>query len=271
MGAVGISSRGSGNVGNGRDLPSYRVLGVPVTAATETDLVDLVTTAVDTGERQIILSQNLHGVHTYLNDAEFRRLHDRPGMTIHIDGTPLIWAARLRRLPIRSEHRTGVIDWICPVLNVARNEGWRVYHLGGAEAELAEALAMLAERYPGISPKGHQGFFDTTAGSPEMQSVLSDIRRFKPDLLLIGMGMGRQEKWILDNMDLVDAPAIVTVGSVMKLLTGELWTPPRWTGRLGIEWLFRFVQQPRATLWRYFVEPWQIAEALVQERFALRP
>lgn len=271
MSALDISNQGIGTVADGSYLPSYRVLGVPVTAATDTDLVDLVTVAVDTGEQRIILSQNLHGVHTYLHDAEFRRLHESPGITIHIDGTPLIWAARLRRLPIRSEHRTGVVDWIRPLLSEAKREGWRVYHLGGDESELSEALAMLTAQYPGIHSAGHQGFFDTTPGSSESRAVLSEIRRFQPDLLLVGMGMGRQEKWILENFDVVDAPAIVTVGSVMKLLTGELWTPPRWTGRLGVEWLFRFAQQPHVTFRRYFVEPWQIAGALVQRRFRLRP
>jgi N-acetylglucosaminyldiphosphoundecaprenol N-acetyl-beta-D-mannosaminyltransferase len=269
VGVGEATSRGDG-AGSTDGPASYRVLGVPVAAVTDTDLVALVAAAVGTGDQQIILSQNLHGVHTYLHDPAYRRLHERPETTIHIDGTPLLWAARLRKLPLRSEHRTGVIDWIHPLLSEASEEGWRVYHLGGDESELSAGLGVVRERYPGIKSAGHQGFFDTTPGSPASQVVLEDIREFRPDLLLLGMGMGRQERWILHNSHLVEAPAIVTVGSVMKLLSGELRTPPRWTGRFGVEWLFRFVQQPRTTFRRYFVEPWQIAWRLTQQRISLR-
>jgi N-acetylglucosaminyldiphosphoundecaprenol N-acetyl-beta-D-mannosaminyltransferase len=84
------------------------------------------------------------------------------------------------------------------------------------------------------------------------------------------MGMGRQEEWLLDNLEDLDVATIITVGSVMKLLSGELRTPPRWTGRLGIEWLCRFVQQPRATFRRYYVEPWRIVWVLTMQRWRQR-
>ena len=144
-----------------------------------------------------------------------------------------------------------------------------VFHLGGEEETLSEALAVLRTNHPSLSIDGHHGFF--TFGSEVAAKVRKTINRIKPDILLVGMGMGRQERWILHNSDLVEVPAIVTVGSVMKLLSGELRTPPRWTGRFGIEWLFRFVQQPRTTFRRYFVEPWQIAWRLTQRRIRVRP
>ena len=80
------------------------------------------------------------------------------------------------------------------------------------------------------------------------------------------MGMGRQERWIRDNLDLVDARVIITTGAMMELVAGELPVPPRWLVPLGLEWLYRLVDDPRRTAHRYLVEPFLLLREIARRR-----
>jgi len=104
----------------------------------------------------------------------------------------------------------------------------------------------------------HQGYFDKSDGSEENQSVLKVVRKFKPNILIVGMGIPCQELWILNNYDLIGANVILNVGSTIEYFTGNQPTPPRIAEKLGLEWLFRLIRNP-CRLWRrYLFEPWFI-------------
>ena len=88
--------------------------------------------------------------------------------------------------------------------------------------------------------------------------MLREITDWRPDVLLVGMGMPRQERWIARHQH--DLPPCVTfpVGAAFDYEAGAVATPPRWTGRFGVEWLYRFATEPRRLFTRYFVEPWSL-------------
>jgi N-acetylglucosaminyldiphosphoundecaprenol N-acetyl-beta-D-mannosaminyltransferase len=96
-------------------------------------------------------------------------------------------------------------------------------------------------------------------------AVLGAIERFDPHLLLVGMGMPRQEKWILDNIEALKVPAIIAVGGCMKFVAGALPPAPRWLGHWGLEWLFLLLASPYRGIRRYLIEPWSIAFRLAKE------
>ena len=82
------------------------------------------------------------------------------------------------------------------------------------------------------------------------------MAEIKPDLVIVGMGMPRQEKWLYENKDKLQAGVIITCGAAMEYFAGTVKTPPRWMGRSGMEWLFRFVENPKKFWFRYMIEPW---------------
>ena len=88
--------------------------------------------------------------------------------------------------------------------------------------------------------------------------MLAAIAAFDPDVLMVGMGMPQQETWVLDNRAALKRAAIFTVGAAFDYEAGVQRTPPRWTGRLGVEWLARLASEPRRLAWRYLVEPWSL-------------
>jgi len=95
--------------------------------------------------------------------------------------------------------------------------------------------------------------------------VTRAIAAFRPDLLMVGMGMPRQEAWVAAHVDALEVPAVLTCGACMDYVAGVVATPPRWAGRVGLEWGFRLIAEPRRLGYRYLVEPWSVARLFASE------
>ncbi len=238
--------------------PSYDLAGTKITPTTSDDLNAILKEHIDEDRQCIIASQNMHGLHVRLRDPSFASLHQLPQAYVHIDGMPLVLLCRLAGIQASRAHRVTLVDWIWPLLAYAAREDWRVYYVGSTDPILANAAQVIDNRIPGLRLRMHNGYFDSSEGSVENAAVVADIQAFRPHLLLVGMGMGRQERWILNNLSSITPACICTVGACMEYVGGAVRTPPRWMGRLGLEWLFRLAENPSRFWFRYLVEAWPV-------------
>jgi N-acetylglucosaminyldiphosphoundecaprenol N-acetyl-beta-D-mannosaminyltransferase len=241
--------------------PRFRLLGARVDALTVPDLHRIIERAVREDGSAIIAHLNLHGAYLYPRVPAMKALLEKADW-VHIDGMALVAWGRLLGHPLRREHRVTYLDWLDPLLAEACGRGWRVFYLGAKPGIAEEGAALLRERYPGLEIITHHGFFDTTAGSAENQAVLHEIARYRPNVLMVGMGMPRQEHWILENADELAAHVVLPCGACIDYVAGALPIPPRWMGRVGLEWLFRLIAEPRRLGRRYLVEPWGLVGAM---------
>lgn len=246
---------------------SYRLLGVRVHALSMEALTAGVVEGVRSGQRRIIANHNLHSVYLHRRDERFRAFYARAHL-VHVDGMSLILAGRLLGLPLRREHRVTYVDWIDPLLATAAAAGWRVLFLGSAAQVGFRGSAALRRRHPGLVLETLPGFFDATRDGDANRAVLRRIHGFGPQLLMVGMGMPRQEHWILDNLGDLPACVVLTAGATVDYAAGAVPTPPRWAGRLGLEWAFRLVAEPRRLWKRYLLEPWSVLPLLAWELVA---
>ena len=248
-------------------MTRVKLLGVEVEPLTMDDLHAMIAQAVADRKRRLIANHNAHSVYLFHRDAAMRAFYESAD-AIHIDGMPLVFLGRLLRLPFRREHRVTYVDWIWPLAGEAARRGFRIFYLGSKPGVAERGAAEIRQELPTLEIATHHGFFDRTAGAEENAHVLAAIRDFRPDILMVGMGMPRQEHWILQNAAVIDAPVILTTGACMDYVAGAVPTPPRWMGRWGIEWLHRLASDP-ARLWkRYLVEPWFVLRLFIQDLFA---
>jgi N-acetylglucosaminyldiphosphoundecaprenol N-acetyl-beta-D-mannosaminyltransferase len=235
--------------------PEFNLLGVRVHAMTIPDLNERIARAVTTRERCIVVSQNLHSVYLVHRDPTLRTMQDRASY-VRIDGIPIVYAGRALGYPLRAAHRTGWMDWIDPFMAAARDQGWRVFYVGSKPGVADAGAEILRRRFPGLLLETHHGYFDAAPGAEESRHLVDRVDGFRADVLIVGMGMPRQERWILDHGLRAQAPVILTSGACMDYVAGALPTPPRWLGPIGMEWLHRLVNDPRQMWRRYLVEPW---------------
>lgn len=236
---------------------SYDLFGSKITPTTQDDLLNIVANHIRESRQCVIASQNVHGLYVGRDEPAFQRLHSFADTYVHIDGMPLVWLCRLRGINAVPEHRVTLVDWIWPLLERAAANRWRVYYLGGSDAVIDAGTRAIRERLPKLNLRGHNGFFAETDGAANV-ALIDDIRAYEPQLILVGMGMGRQERWILKNLPELGPATICTVGACMEYISGAVRTPPRWMGRSGLEWLFRLIENPARFWYRYTVEPMHV-------------
>jgi len=168
---------------------------------------------------------------------------------------------------IERKNRITYVDWIYPLLEEASNKDYRVFFLGSKPGVAARAKDILKTKIDKLQLETAHGFFEVTKGCDKNQKVLQRINDYKPHILLVGMGMPRQEFWILENFDQIEANIILTAGACMDYIAEEIATPPRWMGQIGLEWLFRLFKEPKRLWKRYLIEPWFIARLFFIELF----
>lgn len=231
-----------------------RFLGIRVQPFDIPGLNNLIAQTVDRQERRIIANHNLHSLYLFHQDRKVSAFYERADY-IHVDGMPLVFLARMLGFPLRREHRVTYVDWISPLMVEAAARGWRVFYLGASADVLERGMQILRHRFPGLQINGVHGYFDFRPTSEENQEVLAAIDAYRPQVLLVGMGMPRQEHWILDNIERLSANVILQAGATIAYIAGAIPTPPRWSGQVGLEWLFRLLSEPRRLWHRYLIEP----------------
>ncbi|MBX3478688.1 MAG: WecB/TagA/CpsF family glycosyltransferase [Brevundimonas sp.] len=234
-----------------------RLLGQVMDLVTPGQVLDHVAEAVAAGRRSVVANHNLNSLNLVRDQAAMRAFYGSADL-VQIDSTPLIAFGRMLGHPVSRAHRSTYLDWRDAFWRRAAERGWRVFYLGGTAKVGAEAVRRLSALYPGARVGSASGYFD-----PENAwangDVLKLIAAFRPDVLMVGMGMPRQEAWIARNLSALPACVILNVGAAFDYEAGVQKAAPRWMGRAGIEWLYRLAHDPRRLFRRYCIEPWRLA------------
>lgn len=231
-----------------------RILGVPLDPRDIPQLHAEIHSALREQRRLTIVSQNLHGIAMYHRHPEVRALHRRA--LVRVDGMPVLLWARLMGYRVRHAQRVTWVDWLPHFCAMAQRRQWRVFYLGSTAAVLESGLERLRSQYPGLVIDGHHGHFPLEG--PEAAAIAERINQARPDLLLVGMGMPRQERWVLAWRERLSVPVVLTCGAAIEYVAAAQAPPPRILGAIGLEWLHRLASQPRRLGRRYLIEPWSL-------------
>ena len=240
------------------------VLGCPVDAL---DMEQTVERCLD------LVEQNARAQHIVLNAAKLAESHRNPRMRaiiescrlVSADGQAIVWASRALGTPL--PERVAGVDLMHELMAAAAERGLSVYVLGAHDEVLQAALANLKQRYPGLRVAGSRnGYF----GDAEVDEVVAGIRAAAPDMLFVAMSSPRKEYFLSENMDALGVPFAMGVGGAIDVAAGLTRRAPRWMQRAGLEWFFRFAQEPRRMWRRYLDQNLFILRALIRELWARR-
>lgn len=248
------------------DYQKYRLFDIWLNTLTLADILSLLRKNIALRRKFILANQNLHGLYLCTQDEKTREFFANADYT-HIDGTGLLVLGKLMGLPFRVEHRTGYMDLFPALLPNAIQNGWRIFYLGSEEKVLEKGIDRLTKEFPDLAIAGHHGFFAKRETEAENERVIKIINEFSPDILFVGMGMPIQECWILDNYEKLNVRAVLHCGGMMDYIAGQVPTPPRWLGPIGLEWAFRLVTEPMRLWKRYLIEPFQLAVVLLTRKY----
>lgn len=246
-----------------------RLLGGTMDLVRAAEVFHFAHAQIKAGRRTIIANHNLHSLALMRRSPRMQEFFRRADL-IQVDSTPLIAWARLVGRRSRMFHRCTYLDWRDDFWAWIDRHGLRVFFVGGRPGVADKAIEAIRADWPEVRVAAHHGYFDLKADSPENAAVVEEIRAFAPDVLLVGLGMPKQECWVLDNFEALPPCAMFTVGGAFDYEAGEQIACPRWAGQLGLEWLFRLLTNPRLFT-RYTLEPWRLlGPALADLARALR-
>jgi N-acetylglucosaminyldiphosphoundecaprenol N-acetyl-beta-D-mannosaminyltransferase len=239
------------NAANSLATPQAQpVLGVPLALTDYDGALDWIDRAVETDHRGYVVAANTHTVTAAQEDSELRVALLGADLNVP-DGQPLVWALNLLGAGLSDRvYGPDLMDQACAR---AARSGLRFYLYGGRnQGALAQLARNLRLRHPGLRIVGGYVPPFRPLTPAEEDAVVEDVARSAADVVWVGIGVPKQEKWMARMRPRLDAPVLVGVGAAFDFHAGLVAQAPDWIQRLGLEWLFRLAQEPRR-LWRRYL------------------
>jgi N-acetylglucosaminyldiphosphoundecaprenol N-acetyl-beta-D-mannosaminyltransferase len=240
-------------------VPTAEFLGVRIDLLTRDKTVALVVDAVENRRRL------QHGVVNVAKLVKMRRDADlkydvEQSDLVNVDGAGIVWGARLLGIPV--PERVAGIDLFMDLLELCERRGFRPFLFGATQEVLERAIAAAMRRHPRLAIAGaRNGYFDP-ADEP---AIAEQIRATRADMLFVAISSPIKERFIARYRDVINVPLLMGVGGSFDVIAGHVGRAPAWMQHLGLEWLFRVLQEPRRMWKRYLVTNTVYAGLLASE------
>ena len=224
------------------------LFGVPIANLTLAETVDRIETLIRTGRPHQHVVVNVDKIVKMQGDPQLRAAILSCEL-INCEGQPIVWASRLLGAPLK-ERVTGV-DLFQALAARCAARGFRVYLLGAREEVVARVAQVLQARHPGLVIAGwRDGYWDGDAEP----AVIAAVRAARPEVLFMATPSPKKELFLGKWKQELAVPFVMGVGGSFDVVAGKVKRAPAWIQRGGLEWLYRFAQEPRRMWHRYFVE-----------------
>jgi N-acetylglucosaminyldiphosphoundecaprenol N-acetyl-beta-D-mannosaminyltransferase len=228
--------------------PRVDVLGVRVSAIGMDDALAHLERWIATGERQYVCVVPAHTVMDCRDDPALRDAVNASGLATP-DGMSIVWLLRARGY--RRTERVYGPDLVLAACRRSLATGWRHFFLGGGDGVAEVLAARLARDFPGLAVAGTLAPPFRPLSPAEDAALCRAVDDARPDIVWVGLGSPKQERWMAAHRGALRAPVLIGVGAAFDLLSGRVRQAPRWVRRSGLEWLFRLALEPRR-LWRRY-------------------
>jgi N-acetylglucosaminyldiphosphoundecaprenol N-acetyl-beta-D-mannosaminyltransferase len=228
---------------------SVEVLGVPLSLIDYEATLDWIDAMIAADEKGYVCVCNVHAVMASAEDPALRGALLRSSVNVP-DGQPLVWA--MSALGHRLDSRVYGPELMARSCARAAESGQRLYLYGGRNQGALVQLALnLRQRYRGIKIVGGYSPPHRPLTDEERTAVVREINASKADVVWVGIGVPKQEKWMIEMRPALNPPVLVGVGAAFDFHAGLVPQAPSWMQELGLEWAYRLAQEPRR-LWRRY-------------------
>jgi N-acetylglucosaminyldiphosphoundecaprenol N-acetyl-beta-D-mannosaminyltransferase len=225
-----------------------RVGRLPIDSVDFKQALDEIEALVRSRGGAMVFTPNVDHVVLAEKDARFRAAYQAVNLSL-VDGTLLLWACRL--LGFRVREKVSGSDLLQPLMQRAAQCGFRVYLLGGDPGVAEAARDRLQEQFPELRLVGCDASLVDVDALDE--AIVERITRAAPDLVLVALGAPKQEVFIFEQRERLGSAVCIGVGASLDFVAGTRRRAPRWVSRIGLEWLYRLLQEPRRLARRYLL------------------
>lgn len=211
-----------------------------------------------------IVTPNVDHIVKLEDDKEFRQVYKEADLIL-TDGMPLVWISKIKKTPIKE--KVSGSDLFPEVCNLAAERGYKLFLLGAAEGVAARAAENLKKKYEGINIVGtYSPSYGFENDEYEIQKIIEIINKVKPDILAVGLGAPKQEKFLYKYKNRLNVPVSLAIGASIDFEAGNISRAPRWMQNIGLEWFYRLCKEPRRMFKRYIIEDIKIIKITIKYR-----
>jgi N-acetylglucosaminyldiphosphoundecaprenol N-acetyl-beta-D-mannosaminyltransferase len=226
------------------------ILGVLISPVNMSSTVEKISGWISTGDPNYVCVTPAHGVMDCQKQPELKQIFNSSGLTTP-DGMAIVWLLKL--MGYKGVTRVYGPDIMLAVCEESLKTGWRHYFYGGAPGVADQLVKNLCERFPGLNIAGTYSPPYHPATAEEEKAILENIDSCQADIVWVGIGTPKQEKWMSEHVGKVNVRVLIGVGAAFDFLSGTKKQAPRWMQRSGLEWLFRLATEPKR-LWRRYIK-----------------
>ena len=224
------------------------ILGVKVDIIDAAGLHNAIAESIARGERDVYAYVNINAINIAYENERFKRILNS-AHCVYCDGEGVRLGAAM--LGYHLPPRVVLTYWIWDLCAFCQDQDYSLFFLGATDEYVREAVQRVRERFPKLRIVGfHHGYFPKRGA--ESDAVVELIDRAQPDILIVGFGMPMQEFWIEENFKRLNARVILPAGSMIDYTAGRKGLAPKWMADHGMEWLYRFFQEP-GRLWKRYL------------------
>jgi N-acetylglucosaminyldiphosphoundecaprenol N-acetyl-beta-D-mannosaminyltransferase len=236
---------------------------IPIDPLTRALALERIAALVEAGQGGTVFTPNVDHVVLAEEDEGFRAAYAAASLSL-IDGTPVLWACRA--LGRSAPEKVSGSDLIAPLAELAAARGWRVYLLGTSPQVIAAAVDRLRARFPGFDVVGSDSpRVDMAAPAAARRTLWERAAAARPHLVLVALGSPKGELFAHEARDALRPAVFIGIGAGLDFLAGVARRAPAWLSRIGLEWLYRLLHEPRRLWRRYLVRDRQFVPILWRE------
>lgn len=217
---------------------------------------------IKAGDKKYVVAINVDVVMKIEYDSYLKKITDNADMVL-VDGKPLIWISKIHKKPVKAKiSGSDLVPLLCAE---AAKKGYSLFIIGGKDGIAEQAKLRLKEQHPDINIVGtYAPPFGFEKDEAELEKINSMISEKHPDLLIACFGCPKQEKWIYENYQKYDAKVSICAGATVDFLAGNVSRAPKWMSDHGLEWFYRFLQEPKRMFRRYFIDDVKILKLVIK-------
>jgi N-acetylglucosaminyldiphosphoundecaprenol N-acetyl-beta-D-mannosaminyltransferase len=202
-------------------------------------------------QRNYVCLISVHGLVMAQHHPDVRDALNRCNMAAE-DGMPLVWWSRLAGFAqARRVCGSDLLDTVCAY---GLQRGYRHYFYGASSHVVGLLTDRLQRRHPGLIVAGYRSPPFRALTAAEEADDIAAINEARPDFVWVGLGMPKQERWMVEHLGKIDATALIGIGAAFDFHAGTKPRAPIWMQRSGLEWLFRLMTEPRRLAHRYLID-----------------
>lgn len=237
-------------------MSRFKFLNIEIDNLTMAESIEKIDELITNRKPSYVVTPNVDHIVKLEEDEMFKEVYKNADLIL-TDGMPLIWISKLMATPIKE--KVSGSDLFPKVCKLAAEKGYKMFILGAAEGVAAKAAENLMRKFNGLNIVGtYSPSYGFEEKEDEIKKIINIVNEARPDIIAIGLGAPKQEKFIYKFKDKLNVPVSLAIGASIDFEAGNINRAPVFMQRCGLEWFYRLCKEPKRMFKRYLVDDLKI-------------